>query len=279
MIPFTDFGGKGTSLHFLHANGYPPTCYQPLLDMLANQHHVYGMHLRPLWPHSQPKEIGAWQPLSDDYLLFQEEQKDNPVIAIGHSVGATVLLRAALRRPEKFKSLILIDPVLFPPRFIATYNLIKVIGLAYKFHPLISGALKRRKQFENIDKLYTSYRRKRIFRYFSDESLKAYVKGITRPAETGGFELVYSPEWEARIYYTGVWRDMDIWWGLPSLKVPTLIIRGAETDTFLQPAAQRIKRICPHITIVTLDKTTHLVALEKPQETFTTIQDFLKETL
>ena len=279
MIPFTDFGGKGSSLHFLHANGYPPKCYQPLLDMLANQHHVTGMHLRPLWPDSRPKEIGAWQPLSDDYLLFQDEQQDNPVIAVGHSVGANVLLRAALRRPEKFKSLILIDPVLFPPRFIAIYNLIKAVGLAYKFHPLISGALKRRKQFENTDKLYTSYRHKRIFCYFSDESLKAYVKGITRPAKTGGFELVYSPEWEARIYYTGVWRDMDIWWGLPSLKVPTLIIRGVESDTFLQPTAQRIKRICPQITIVTLDKATHLVALEKPQETFTTIQSFLKETL
>lgn len=279
MIPFTDFGGEGPRIHLLHANGYPPACYLPLIDLLKNQYHVKGMHLRPLWPHSQPKEIGAWQPLTDDFLLFLDEQQNSPVIAIGHSMGAIISLRTALRRPDHFRAQILIDPVLFSPHFIATYNLIKVIGLAYKLHPLIPRALKRRRHFDDLDYLFDLYRRKRVFRYFDDAALRAYVNGIARPAASGGFELAYSPEWEARIYYTSVWRDMDLWWGLPSLKVPTLIIRGAETDTFLPPAARRIKRIRPEITIVTLDKSTHLVPLEKPQETYETIQAFLKENL
>jgi pimeloyl-ACP methyl ester carboxylesterase len=200
-----------------------------------------------------------------------------------------------LRRPDHFRALILIDPVLFSPGFIAFYNLIKVLGLGQKLHPLIAGALKRRRQFDNMDNLFNSYRRKGVFRYFSDTSLRACVNGIAKPAETdspnalstsavqkanrGGFELAYSPEWEARIYYTGVWRDMDLWWGLPSLKVPTLIIRGADTDTFLPPAAHRVKRIRPETTIVTLEKSTHLVAMERPQETYETIRDFLKENL
>ena len=279
MIPFTDFGGKGTNLTFLHANGYPPACYLPLIKLLKNQYQVSGMHLRPLWPHSQPREIGAWQPLGDDFLLFLNEQKFGPIIAVGHSMGATIILRTALRHPDKFSSIILIDPVFFSPRIIATYNLYKSLGVGYKFHPLISVALKRRRQFDDLETMFTLYRRKRVFRYFSDDSLRACIKGIVRPASAGGFELVYSPEWEARIYYTGVWGDMDLWWGLPSLKIPILIIRGVESDTFLPATAKRVKRVHPETTLVALEKSTHLVPMEKPQETYQTIQDFIKENL
>lgn len=275
MIPFTDFGGNGPQLHFLHANGYPPACYQPLMELFAAQYHVSAMHLRPLWPMSRPTEIGAWHPLSDDLLLFLREQGYGPVIGVGHSIGAIVSLRAALREPELFSALVLIDPVIFPPRFIAAFNLMKALGLAYRLHPLIIGALKRRRNFDNLETLYKGYRRRHIFRYFSDENLRTYVNGISRLRAEGGYELAYSPEWEARIYYTGIWRDMDLWWNLPKLKIPTLIIRGAETDTFLAPTAHRVKKVRPATKIVTLEKSTHLVPLEKPRETFETITAFL----
>ena len=279
MIPYTDFGGNGPQLHLLHANGYPPGCYQPLIELCKQHYHVSAMHLRPLWPRSNPTEIGAWQPLSDDFQLFLDEQKISPIIAVGHSMGAIISLRTALRRPDHFRALILIDPVLFSPGVIATYNLAKIIGLASRLHPLITAALKRRRFFSTREDLFAAYRRKRVFRYLSDNSLKACIHGITQPSPKGGFELAYSPEWEARIYYTGIWRDMDLWWGLPSLKVPTLIIRGAETDTFLPPAARRIKHIRPETSIVSLEKSTHLVPLELPEKTYETIQDFLKENL
>ncbi|RPH57362.1 MAG: alpha/beta hydrolase, partial [Chloroflexi bacterium] len=107
MIPFTDFGGNGPNLHFLHANGYPPACYLPLIERLNRQYHVSAMHLRPLWPGAQPKELGAWHPMSDDLALFVKERDFGPLIAVGHSIGAIVTLRAALRQPELFSALVL----------------------------------------------------------------------------------------------------------------------------------------------------------------------------
>jgi len=276
MIPFTDFGGNGPHLHFLHANGYPPACYLPLLDMLKERYHVTAMHLRPLWPGSNPKELGAWHPMSDDLTLFIEEQDFAPVIAVGHSIGAIVSLRAALRQPEKFRALVLIDPVLFPPRFIAAYNLLKASGLAYRLHPWILGALRRRRMFDDPETLFKSYRRKHVFRHFSDQNLRIYVNGISRQRAEGGYELAYSPEWEARIYYTSVWRDMDLWRGLPSLKVPTVIIRGAETDTFLAPTAHLVQKTNPAIFQETIQKSTHLVPLEKPVQVHQKIEWFLR---
>ena len=91
-------------------------------------------------------------------------------------------------------------------------------------------------------------------------------KGL-RAKRIDGYELVYSPEWEARIYLTGL-HDFDIWRDLPKLEVPTLFIRGAETDTFLENAAKLVKRKQPKARVETLDKSTHLLPLERPQEVF-----------
>lgn len=272
-IPFFDLESSGQSLHFLHANGYPPECYQPFLERLRSQYHVFGMLLRPLWKDSKPEETRRWHPFSDDLLHFLETQP-TPVIGVGHSIGAIVTLRAALRDPSKFRALILIDPVLFIPRFLIVWYIARALGLADRFHPLIPGAKKRRRTFSDLETVFRSYRNRSIFRYMSDENLQTYIRGITRKT-TDGYELVYSPEWESQIYRTGM-QDFDIWRDLPKLEVPTLFIRGAETDTFLQKAATLVKRRQPKVRVETLERSTHLLPLERPQEVFDIMQSFLK---
>ena len=277
-IPYFDLYGSGQPLHFLHANSYPPECYQPFLKLLQTQYHVFGMLLRPLWGNSNPNEIENWQPFSDDLLQFLEPPQPAPVIGVGHSIGAIVTLRAALQDPSKFRALILLDPVLFVPSRLIWWKFFYSLGLGDRVHPLIKGAKKRRRAFENLETLFRRYRSRNIFRYMSDENLRIYIEGITQPTADGTFELVYSPEWEAQVYRTGL-QDFDIWRGLPKLEVPTLFIRGAETDTFLGNAAQLVKRMQPKACVETLDKSTHLLPLERPQEVFDMMQSFLHETL
>jgi pimeloyl-ACP methyl ester carboxylesterase len=274
-IPSFDYSGEGAPLHFLHANGYPPECYAPLFGLLKTDYHLFGMKLRPLWEGMKPKDLDDWHPLSDDLLQFLTTGGLAPVIGVGHSIGGIVTLRAALRDPSKFHALVLLDPVLFMPSFLVTWNLVRALGLGNKAHPKIVGALKRRRTFDNLDLVFRGYRSREVFKYMSDENLRAYIAGIAKPREGGGFELAYSPEWEARIYLTGL-RDFDLWRGLPNLQVPTLIIRGAETDTFLQNAAELVERKNPKIQVKTLEKTTHLLPLERPQEVFEIMQEFLK---
>ncbi len=275
-----DLDSVGQPLHFLHANGYPPECYRPLLECLQTQYRVFGILLRPLWPGSNPGDIQDWHPFSEDLLRFLASGPA-PVIGVGHSIGAIVTLRAALRDPGRFRALILIDPVLFVPRFLVRWQFVRALGLGERLHPLITGAKKRRRAFDDLETVFRSYRNRSVFRYMSDENLRTYIEGITRKTDKG-YELVYSPEWEARIYLTGL-RDFDIWRGLPRLGVPTLFIRGAETDTFLENAAKLVhrtatlvKRKQPRVQVETLDKSTHLLPLERPTEVFDMMQAFLK---
>src|SRR6266508_455012 len=296
-IPYFDLGGDCPPLHFLNANGYPSECYKPFLELLQNQYHVFGMLFRPLWRgrDSNPNDIQDWKPFSEDLLRFLASTAPTaplttvpmplgsanaqlaPLIGVGHSIGAVVTLRAALRDPGKFRALILLDPVLFVPSRLIAWNFFRALGLGNKVYPKIAGALKRRRTFDDLDLVFHGYRNREVFQYMSDENLRIYIEGITRT--TGhGYELVYSPEWESRIYLTGL-RDFDIWRGLPKLEVPTLFIRGAETNTFLESAAMLIKRMQPKAWVTTLDKSTHLLPLERPQEVFDMMQSFLKETL
>lgn len=276
-IPILNFGGAGEDLVFLHANGYPPECYRPLLSRLAGSHHVTAMVQRPLWPDSKPKEIDDWRPLTDDFLHFLDTHHSAPITCVGHSMGGIALLRAALQEPERFKAIGLLDPVLFPPYFIAFWNIMRKFEFGRRHHPLVEGARRRRREFNDLEKLYNRYRHKSVFKYMDDEALHAYIEGIACRKDDGGYQLCYSAEWEIRIYVTGIWHDMDIWRGLPELKVPTLIIRGTETDTFWERTGRLVQRKQPKVRVEALKKSTHLLPLEQPGEVSNLIQSFFEE--
>jgi len=277
-IPFFSLGGPGSPLYFLHANGYPPECYCPLITSLSRHYHVFSMRQRPLWPDTRPEEIKDWKPLTDDFLRFQDEQKTGASIGVGHSVGGIVALRAALRQPERFRALVLIDPVLFPSYIIRAWQVIRSIGLAYQVHPLVRASRNRRQQFDDLDRLFKSYRHKPVFRFMGDAQLRTYIEGIACPGEHG-YQLCYRADWEMRIYVTSVWNDLDIWSGLPGLTIPLLLMRGAETDTFWASTARRVQRKVPAARVVTIPQATHLVPLERPDEVYQAIQEFLEENL
>jgi pimeloyl-ACP methyl ester carboxylesterase len=277
-IPYFTLGESGLPLHFLHANGYPPECYRLLTTRLSEQYQVFLMRQRPLWPDSRPEEIADWTPLTDDFLRFLGERQTGAAIGIGHSVGGIVALRAALRQPERFRALVLIDPVLFPPAIIRCWQVIRALGLSYQLHPLVRATRDRRRQFDDLDRLFKGYRRKPVFRYMNDPELLAYIDGIACPGENG-YQLCYSAEWEMRIYVTSVWRDLDIWRDLPQLKIPLLIIRGGETDTFWASTARGLVKKVPSAKVVTIPQATHLVPLERPEEVYQAIQVFLQEIL
>jgi pimeloyl-ACP methyl ester carboxylesterase len=273
-IPGFDLGGDGAPMHFLHANGYPPECYAPLFEHLQKNFHIFGMKLRPLWDGAARDGLKDWHPFSDDLQRFLADLGPAPVIGVGHSIGGIVTLRAALREPSRFRALVLLDPVLMVPSFILVWNFIRAIGLGERMHPLIPAAKRRRRTFTDLDTVFRSYRTRPVFRYLDDEHLKTYIQGITRKKEDGSYELVYTPEWEAHIYLTGL-RDFDLWRELPSLDLPTLIIRGAETDTFTENAVRLVMKKNPKIQVHTMQKATHILPLEHPQEVAEIIEKFV----
>jgi pimeloyl-ACP methyl ester carboxylesterase len=236
------------------------------------------MRQRPLWPGSDPYSISDWRPLADDLGRFLVERGASRILGAGHSFGAISTLRLALRQPECFSALLLVDPVLFPPRRIYLWKLVHGLGLGYRVHPLVKGALRRRNRFESRAAMFANYRRKPVFSRLSDEALQAYVDALGCEAPDGSVTLCYPAEWEARIYVTNMLADMEIWRGLPLLRVPLLIVYGRESDTFWESAAQRVKRLLPSARLSPIEAAGHLVALEKPNEVYEAMINFSEST-
>jgi pimeloyl-ACP methyl ester carboxylesterase len=197
---------------------------------------------------------------------FLDQHGLTGVVGWGHSMGATTTLRLALRQPERFQALVLIDPVLFPRRYSYLWDLIYRLGLAYRLHPLARSTLKRRGSFDSHAAMYANYRQKAVFRHLSDGALQDYVQALGCPLPDGRVELCYPSRWEARIYVTGLRADLELWRNLPSLKPPLLIIRGAESDTFWEETGRLTLRRLPAARVCTIPEASHLVALERPLE-------------
>jgi pimeloyl-ACP methyl ester carboxylesterase len=273
MIPFDDFGGSGPLAHFAHANGYPPQAYTPLLERLLPTHHVLAARARPLWPGTQPADFRSWDLLTADLITFLDEHKARGIVGIGHSMGGVSTLDAALRRPELFRALVLIDPVIFRQRFIWGWQILRSLGIGDRLHPLIPSTLRRRRVFASGDEMFARYRRAPAFSRLDDHSLRASVESLARPRPDGQVELVYSPEWEAAIYRHG---PLNLWGRMAALHLPLLVIYGAESDTFRAPAVTKMAHRIPHASFVEVPAAGHLVPLEQPAAVAEALLAFLR---
>lgn len=274
MIPAHDFGGAGALLHFAHGNGYPPAAYAPLVEYLTPHHRVLGILARPLWPppaSPSPDGLRDWHPLVGDLIRFCDERGLSNVIGAGHSLGSIVTMLAAIRRPDLFRALVVIDPVLLSRRRSIAWGISKKAGMAQWVHPLIGKTLRRQRLFADAETMFAVYRQKPIFARLDDDALRTYVDALARPRAGGGIELAYAPEWEAHIYATS---PHDLWASLPLIHCPPLVIYGCESDTFLSQTLVEMKQILPAATYCGIPEAGHLVPLERPRRVAESILAF-----
>jgi pimeloyl-ACP methyl ester carboxylesterase len=278
---FFDFGGDGPSLHFANANGYPPAAYAPLLAALAPHYHVTAHRGLPLRPGANPAALRTWEPLVDDLVAGLDSAGARGWLGVGHSLGAVLTAAAALRRPEFFCGLVLIEPVFFTPRRMRLYNWMSRLRLVRFFHPMVPVARRRRARFTGHQEMFERYRPARVFREIDDDGLRAYIDAASAPSPANGsaepgVELVFSPAWEARIYETG---PMDLWPQIGRLRPPLLAIRAPITNAFEAGAVPALRQRLPKAVVHQLTSGTHLVPLEQPKEIAALIHAFAKQHL
>lgn len=271
--PLHDFGGDGPVIHLAHANGFPPGSYRPLAETLTDRYHVVGLPARPLWPGSRPESVPNWHPLADDLIRGLDDLGLQGIVGVGHSLGGVLTMWAAVRRPDLFRAVVLIEPVILPPLVLRGIRLLRLLGLQRRL-PLVQGALHRRRTWPSRQACYEHYRSKPLFATWPETSLWAYVEAGTRERADGQVELVYPPEWEAHIFATV---PADVWRAVPHLRRPALIIRGERSDTFRPESQARMERLLPQARFVVIPGAGHLVPMEHPAETGAVIRDFLEE--
>jgi len=259
-IPTVDYGGQGDLIYFAHANAYPPGAYKQLLQNLSQKFRVKAIVQKPLRENEELNSFKSWEELADDIIASVEEQNQQ-VIGMGHSLGAVALILAATKRPELFSKLVLMDPVLFPK--LVKYILpLMPIQLRKYFIPISRKALKRKSSWYTKEEMFKSYRRKEVFKRFSDEALWDYVEsGTVQDAKTKMQNLRYTKEWESRIYST-VHYVID---KLFALEIPIFAVRGDETNVIKRKVWESWKKEQQHNHFLNVAFASHLVPMEYPE--------------
>ena len=272
---YIDWGGTGPPAHFSHATGFCAGAYSPLMKLLGSQLDIVGLddrgHGKTMVP-ADPAKLKNWDVFANDLAIFFESLSE-PVIAIGHSRGATVSLLLAVKRPELIRALVLIDPTILPLSWMWWWYLAKKTGTAKRV-PIAATAAKRRYVWPDRRSILDSYRRKAVFSRWQKGFLEAYIEAGTEETAEGKIRLCCAPAWESRCFAVC---PHDVWRYIPRLKQPTLVLYGAKSDTFLAPAARRFTAKVPAAVMVSLEETGHFVPMERPAETAETIMTFLKD--
>jgi len=268
--------GAGRLLHFAHANGFPAGTYSPVIGALARSFRVLARNICRQGECSEPacpkeRRIEGWHELAAELGDFLDAVRGaEKVIGVGHSIGGIVTLLCAVRRPELFERLVLLDPVLLEPKVVRLIRLMKLLGKEDRA-PLAVRARKRRNGWVNREEALEFFRGRPLFDGWHEDSLRAYVEYGLTEAPDGGFVLTCPPEIEAQGFQT---YPADIWRAVPRLRVPALFVRGGNSDTITHRARDLFRRLQPDVEYIELPGAGHLFPMQFPAETARIIAEY-----
>jgi len=260
------------------ANGFVPETYLPMLKPLMNDYRVVSTPPRALWGDGAPPDITpehSWYDFSVDMLNTYKQFGLKDVIGIGHSIGGIMTILAAIQRPDLFKALILLDPVIVTHQIANWVKSEKEQGKVAAF-PLADLAKKRKNEFDSVDAAFENFHGKSIFKDWSDEVLRLYVEHGT--IDCGDKRcLTWSPEWEAfyySTYYPYVWEELP---KLNDLEIPILFMPAGDSDTFVPDNVRQVQELVPDADFEIMEGMGHLFPQAEPQAASEVIQKWLAD--
>jgi pimeloyl-ACP methyl ester carboxylesterase len=111
---YYELSGSGEPLVLVHGSWGDHHNWDPVVPVLAQSFQVLAYDRRGHSASERPAGQGSVFEDADDLAGLIDELDLSPAHVAGGSFGAVVALRAATRRPEVFRSLIVHEPPLFP---------------------------------------------------------------------------------------------------------------------------------------------------------------------
>ncbi len=242
--------GHQTVLFFTHGNGFCGRVYQPMHELLAQKHDLLMLDI-PGHGNSPAAEFVGWNQTAE--YLWQALQScstivnDRDVHAVGHSLGGMLSMLLASEHPDTFKSMVLLDPIMFPQPMFFMMHVISRLGLTAAFHPFVKPTLRRRNGWSGRQEAFDYFHKRKIFEHWTDESLNSYVAHAMVESEPGrigeissSVQLCCEPTLEARWFAT---LPDKLWPSIKTLPGPVAMIMGEDTYPFSLRAARQAQRV------------------------------------
>lgn len=260
-----DWGGDGAPIVILHATGFLGRIYRPLAEPLRAIGHVYSYDQRGHGDSSAPPDGDySWDSTMRDLEGFITAMGWSGVRAVGHSAGATAIGSLACERPDLISRAVLIEPVIFES---ATAP-----ELGWR-NPFIERTLKRRRIFDSVEAMFSSFENKPPYSSWQKDILRDYCRFGTRPTSDGRRELKCAPEVEAKFYETS--REFDGLGRILRCTAPLLIMFGARGDSPGVALSGKVAKQLKNGRVIDVAGAGHFLPMEKPGYVADQASDFL----
>lgn len=256
--------GANPDIVFAHATGFNAYTYRTLLAPLGDRYQVWALDARGHGLTTLPAGTfgyTSWRRHRDDMIAVLEKHCTQPVTLAGHSMGATVSLLAAAKRPDLVASLALIEPVILPAAAYAFAELPLGPLVQRMTSPLARGAAKRRDRFEDRETAVRAFTGRGVFKAFPPEVIADYVTDGLKDDRRGGLQLSCAPKFEAATYCA---QRHDPWAALRAASCPLVMLRAEKMSTISPAAMHRVAALKPQARVATVEGASHMLPMERP---------------
>jgi pimeloyl-ACP methyl ester carboxylesterase len=265
-LRYLDFGGSGRPLLFLHATGFHAHLWVPYARRFAPARRVICLDQRGHGDSDKPATGYRWDDFGHDLVGLLDALDLRDADAVGHSMGGTVIAAAAAFGTRRLARAVLLDPVLIPgaPMSEPAWD-----------NLLSSGARKRREVWRSREEMFAALRTKGAFATWEEEFVRLYVDHGVADRPDGQVELRCPRDVEATIFAMGV---LSSGFGfLERLRVPTLLVRGADSPSLPDVSAREAMRRLPDGRLLSVERAGHFVPQERPALVMDAIAAFLAD--
>lgn len=163
--------------------------------------------------------------------------------SVGHSLGGMLAMLVASKHPDTFRSMVLLDPIMFPQPLLFFMHVVRRFGLTAVFHPYVKSTLRRRNGWPDRQEAFSYFHNRKIFKNWTDQSLSSYVQHALKE-EGSEIVLCCDPALEAEWFSS---LPEKLWPSVRGLTGPVSIYMGQDTYPFSLRAARQAERINPAI--------------------------------
>ncbi len=254
---FTLEAGDGPLVLLMHgvtANAY---VWEPVMERLAGTFRAISLDQRGHGRSGRPPgAVYAAEHFAADVAALVSRLGGGPAFLVGHSLGSRNALVAAARYPALVAGVVAVD---FTPHIETAV-----------FDTLDERVGRGLRRFESLDAVRHSLR-ERYPRLPADAIERRARYGYTR-ADDGAWVPLADLDAMVTIC-TGLREDLVP--AVRALRVPTLLVRGADSLVVSPEALARTRQLRPDLPALVLDGADHYVHEEQPAALATAIHEFL----
>lgn len=186
-----------------------------------------------------------------------------PFVLVGLSLGSRVGVLYGAEHGADLRGLVLVDP---------SFDMSEAVQAEF-----IRGVTDQPESFASVDEIVAHLKKRPMSsRHRSDEALRRHATVNTRHLPDGRLTWKYD---RGAVVENLRHARLDLWPYAARIRVPTLLIRGAESHVATEASTQRMLETIPGSELIAVDNAIHGIPQDNPQGFLAALRPFLRRVI